>query len=52
MFSYQKAFQDVVIRRMAQNQKFFMRILEDGEFKDIVMSDMFEEVYDSFKKRA
>lgn len=49
-FSYEKAFLDVVIGRMTQNEKFFMKILEDGNFKDTVVNFMFEEVYDSLSK--
>ncbi|BDR85077.1 type I restriction endonuclease subunit R [Clostridium tetani] len=49
-FSYQKAFLDVVIARMAQNEKFFMKILEDSDFKDTIMEFMFDEVYQSFSK--
>ncbi|MCC5909493.1 MAG: type I restriction endonuclease subunit R [Clostridiaceae bacterium] len=51
-FSYQKAFLDVVIDRMTQNERFFMKILEDTDFKDTVMNFMFEEVYESLNQRA
>ncbi|KPV44080.1 type I restriction endonuclease subunit R [Alicyclobacillus ferrooxydans] len=44
-FSYEKAFLDIVIGRMGQNEKFFMKILEDSDFKTAVMDFMFEEVY-------
>jgi type I restriction enzyme R subunit len=44
-FSYEKTFLDIVIGRMGQNEKFFMRILEDSNFKSAVMDFMFEEVY-------
>lgn len=51
-FSYEKAFLDIVIGRMSQNKKFFMKILEDSDFKDTVMEFMFNEVYESFSKRV
>lgn len=44
-FSYEKAFLDIVIGRMGQNEKFFMKILEDSDFKATVMDFMFEEIY-------
>ncbi|QSO48478.1 type I restriction endonuclease subunit R [Alicyclobacillus mengziensis] len=47
-FSYEKAFLDIVIGRMGQNEKFFMKILEDSDFKTAVMDFMFEEVYKGF----
>ncbi len=50
-FSYEKAFLDIVIGRMGQNEKFFMRILEDSNFKSAVMDFMFEEVYKGLKDR-
>lgn len=51
-FSYEKAFLDVVIGRMAQNEKFFLKILEDSEFKEMIMEYMFDEVYDSLKNKV
>lgn len=44
-FSYEKAFMDFVISRMSQNEKFFMKMLENSEFRTYIMEDMFEEVY-------
>ena len=44
-FSYEEAFLDVVIDRMATNEKFFMKMLEDRDFKKTVMNYMFDEVY-------
>ena len=44
-FSYDRVFIDYVISRMSQNEKFFMKILEDEEFKAYLMEDLFEEVY-------
>ena len=51
-FSYRKAFLDVVISRMAQNEKFFMKILEDSDFKETVMEFMFDEVYEKLSNKA
>ncbi|WP_206915888.1 type I restriction endonuclease subunit R [Alicyclobacillus suci] len=51
-FSYEKAFLDIVIGRMGQNEKFFMKILEDGDFKTAVMDYMFEEVYKGLSNRT
>lgn len=48
-FSYEKAFLDIVIARMAQNEKFFLKILEDNEFRVTIMEFMFEEVYNFLK---
>lgn len=50
-FSYEKAFLDIVIARIAQNEKFFMKMLEDSDFKDTVMNYMFDEVYENFNNR-
>ncbi|WP_083511785.1 type I restriction endonuclease subunit R [Alicyclobacillus acidiphilus] len=51
-FSYEKAFLDIVIDRMGQNEKFFMKILEDSDFKTAVMDYMFEEVYKGLSNRT
>lgn len=51
-FSYEKAFLDVVIDRMAQNEKFFMKILEDNDFKNAIMEFMFDEVYEGLNNRT
>ncbi|QHS23763.1 type I restriction endonuclease subunit R [Virgibacillus sp. MSP4-1] len=45
-FSYEEAFLDVVIDRMSQNEKFFMKMLEDNDFKKTVMNFMFDEIYE------
>ncbi|WP_309479243.1 type I restriction endonuclease subunit R [Brevibacillus agri] len=50
-FSYEKAFLDIVIGRMGQNEKFFMKILEDSDFKATVMEYMFEEIYKGLQDR-
>ena len=44
-FSYEKAFMDFVISRMSHNEQFFMKMLENSEFRSFIMEDMFEEVY-------
>lgn len=36
---------DFVIDRMSSNQEFFMKILENDEFKSYIMEDMMHEVY-------
>lgn len=51
-FSYEKAFLDFVISRMSQNEKFFIKMLENGEFRSFIMDDMFEEVYDGLNERT
>ncbi|MEC5424288.1 DEAD/DEAH box helicase family protein [Virgibacillus sp. C22-A2] len=50
-FSYEKSFLDYVISRMSQNEKFFMKMLENGEFRTFIMEDMFNDVYDSLNNR-
>ncbi len=50
-FSYEKAFLDFVISRMSQNEAFFMKMLENSDFRSFVMEDMFDEVYDSLNER-
>ena len=51
-FSYDKAFFDIVIGRMSQNEKFFMKILEDTDFKETIKDFMFEEIYEKLNKRT
>jgi len=51
-FSYEKAFLDIVIGRMGQNEKFFMKILEDSDFKAAVMEFMFDEIYKGLQNRV
>lgn len=48
-FSYEKAFMDFVISRMTQNESFFMKMLENADFKTMIMEDMFEEVYEGLR---
>ncbi|MGN7472394.1 type I restriction endonuclease subunit R [Brevibacillus sp. SAFN-007a] len=51
-FSYEKAFLDIVIGRMGQNEKFFMKILEDSDFKATVMEYMFDEIYKGLSNKG
>ncbi|WP_342471991.1 type I restriction endonuclease [Metasolibacillus sp. FSL H7-0170] len=44
-FAFEKTFMDFVIDRMSSNQEFFMKILENDEFKSYIMEDMMNEVY-------
>ncbi|GEN82855.1 type I restriction endonuclease subunit R [Sporosarcina luteola] len=44
-FAFEKSFMDFVIDRMESNEKFFMKILENEEFKAFVMEDMMDEVF-------
>ncbi|MEG7380860.1 type I restriction endonuclease [Bacillus subtilis] len=44
-FAFEKSFMDFVIDRMSSNQEFFMKILENDEFKAYIMEDMMNEVY-------
>ncbi|MGQ8813826.1 type I restriction endonuclease subunit R [Bacillus sp. NA_165.1] len=44
-FAFEKSFIDFVIDRMSSNEKFFMKILENEEFKNFIMEDMMNEVY-------
>lgn len=44
-FAFEKSFMDFVIDRMGSNQEFFMKILENEEFKTVIMEDMMNEVY-------
>ena len=44
-FAFEKSFMDFVIDRMSSNQEFLMKILENNEFKTVIMEDMMNEVY-------
>lgn len=50
-FSYEKSFLDYVISRMSQNEQFFMKMLENSEFRTFIMEDMFNEVYEGLNSR-
>jgi len=44
-FAFEKSFMDFVIDRIGSNEKFFMKILENDEFKTFIMQDMMDEIY-------
>lgn len=44
-FAFEKSFMDFVIDRMSSNENFFVKILENEEFKNFIMEDMMNEVY-------
>lgn len=48
-FSFNRTFMDFVVNRMQNNEEFFMRILEDTDFKEYLMEDMIDEVYDELR---
>lgn len=45
-YAYQKAFMGKVVDRMDQNQQFYMKVLDDGQFRKALMEMMMVEVYD------
>lgn len=45
-FAFEKTFMDFVIDRMGTNESFFMKILENEEFRSYIMDDMMNEVYE------
>lgn len=49
-FSFNRTFMDFVVNRMQNNEEFFMKILEDAEFKDFLMEDMIDEVYEGLRR--
>ncbi|UCZ53721.1 DEAD/DEAH box helicase family protein [Bacillus shivajii] len=50
-FSFNRTFMDFVVNRMQNNEEFFMKILEDAEFKEFLMEDMIDEVYNELRGR-
>lgn len=44
-FAFEKSFMDFVIDRIGSNEKFFMKILENDEFKSFIMEGMMDEIY-------
>ncbi|MDQ0481535.1 type I restriction endonuclease subunit R [Guptibacillus hwajinpoensis] len=48
-FSFNRTFMDFVVNRMQNNEQFFMKILEDNEFKEFLMEDMIDEVYEGLR---
>lgn len=51
-FAFEKAFMGKVVERMGQNQKFFVKILDDPQFANALMELMLSEVYDRLKNTA
>ena len=48
-FAFNKAFMNIVINRMEQNQTFFRKILDDEEFKNVLMGYLLPETYEKLK---
>lgn len=44
-FAFEKSFINFVIDRMDSDGRFFMKILENEEFKNFIMEDMMNKVY-------
>lgn len=44
-FAFEKSFMNFVIDRIGSNEKLHMKILENDEFKTIIMEDMMNEIY-------
>lgn len=51
-FAFNKAFMDIVINRMEQNQTFFRKILDDEEFKNVLMGYLLPETYEKLRNTA
>lgn len=49
-FAFEKSFMNFVIDRIGSNEKFFMKILENEEFKSFIMEDMMDEIYSEVNK--
>lgn len=49
-FSFERVFMDFVINRMQSNETFFMKILENPDFKNYLMEDVIDEVYKDLRK--
>ncbi|MEG6616589.1 hypothetical protein V6C27_09200 [Peptococcaceae bacterium 1198_IL3148] len=48
-YSYYKKFMDKTVDRMSQNQKFFVRILDDEKFRETLMDLMLVETYEHLR---
>jgi len=48
-YAFQKAFMGKVVERMGQNERFFMKILDDGQFAGYLMDLMLAEVYEKLR---
>ena len=51
MWQRENAFMDVVIGRMAQNQQFCERVLDDAKFGDTVRDLLIGVVYDRLRQK-
>lgn len=51
-FAYDTAFLDIIVNRMKQNETFFTKILNDKEFKNVLMGYLLPETYDKLKNTA
>jgi len=51
-YAFKKVFMSKVVDRMGQNQKFFMKILDDEQFANALMELMLSEVYDTLRNTA
>ena len=51
-YAFQKAFMGKVVDRMDQNQKFYMKVLDDSQFAKALMDMMMVEVYDRLNQIA
>ncbi|GEK59407.1 restriction endonuclease subunit R [Marinococcus halophilus] len=51
-FGFNRTFMDFVISRMQNNEEFFKKVLEDTEFKEFLMEDMIDEVYEGLREQS
>ena len=51
-FAFEDEFINFVYDRMSTNEEFFMKILEDKDFKDMLMSEMTNEIYAKMNERS
>lgn len=51
-FAYDKAFIDIIVNRMKQNEAFFTKILNDEEFKNVLMGYLLPETYEKLKNTS
>lgn len=49
-YAFQKAFMGKVVDRMGQNEKFFMKIIDDEQFAGALMELMLPEVYEKLRR--
>jgi len=48
-FAFNKAFMNIVINRMEQNKAFFTKILDDEEFKNVLIGYLLPETYEKLR---